>query len=116
MKELELVRKQKHEVEEARVVGARNRDAKVVHEVSYSFYQMLNINFQIEQLVKENTHLQEELRLANDKLDKKEDEIKGLRDKMSRLEHDYFNEQSEVNKVLILFYYLVDFIKMQIIA
>ena len=76
--ELETVRKAKHDVEEARARGAKERDMK------------------IEQLASENRVLMESLREMRAVLEKKEEELKEERSEMAKVEAGLFRAQSEV--------------------
>lgn len=75
--QLELVRKEKHRMEEARGKEAKQRDE------------------QIEELVSEKTNLKETLREMNDKLSRQADELKQTKQEMVKLEAGLFRATSE---------------------
>ena len=76
--QLETVRKEKHEVEEARAMAAKQRVA------------------QIEELVSENGNLKEEVRVLNERLRAQADEMGQVRREMSLVESALFRANSEV--------------------
>ena len=76
--QLETVRKEKHEVEEARAMAAKQRVA------------------QIEELVSENGNLKEEVRVLNERLRAQADEMGQVRREMSLVESSLFRANSEV--------------------
>lgn len=72
------MRREKHEVEEARAKGAKQRDMK------------------IEELVSENNEMREKIRNLAQALSKTERELKEERKEMSKLEAGLFRARSEV--------------------
>ena len=76
--QLETVRKEKHEVEEARAMAAKQRVQ------------------QIEELVSENGNLKEEVRVLNERLRAQADEMGHVRKEMSLVESSLFRANSEV--------------------
>ena len=76
--QLETVRKEKHEVEEARAMAAKQRVQ------------------QIEELVSENGNLKEEVRVLNERLRAQADEMGQVRKEMSLVESSLFRANSEV--------------------
>ena len=77
--QLETVRKEKHEVEEARAMAAKQRVQ------------------QIEELVSENGNLREEVRMLNERLKTQSDELGQVRKEMSLVESSLFRANSEVS-------------------
>ena len=77
--QLETVRKEKHEVEEARAMAAKQRVQ------------------QIEELVSENGNLREEVRVLNERLKTQADELGQVRKEMSLVESSLFRANSEVS-------------------
>ena len=96
--QLETVRKEKHEVEEARAMAAKQRVQ------------------QIEELVSENGNLKEEVRVLNERLRAQADEMGHVRKEMSLVESSLFRANSEVGirrndwklvvSLFVLFYWL----------
>ena len=78
LEQLETVRKEKHEVEEARAMAAKQRVQ------------------QIEELVSENGHLREEVRVLNERLETQADQLGMVRKEMSLVESSLFRANSEV--------------------
>ena len=76
--QLEVIRKEKHDVEEARAEAAKQRDRH------------------IEELLSENRELKEKLRTKDDKLEKQAHELDEERKEMSKLEAALFRSKSEV--------------------
>ena len=79
LEQLETVRKEKHEVEEARAMAAKQRVQ------------------QIEELVSENGNLKEEVRVLNERLKTQADELGQVRKEMSLVESSLFRANSEVS-------------------
>ena len=79
LEQLETVRKEKHEVEEARAMAAKQRVQ------------------QIEELVSENGNLREEVRVLNERLKTQADELGQVRKEMSLVESSLFRANSEVS-------------------
>ena len=81
LEQLETVRKEKHEVEEARAMAAKQRVQ------------------QIEELVSENGNLREEVRVLNERLKTQADELGQVRKEMSLVESSLFRANSEVSRI-----------------
>ena len=82
LQQLETVRCEKHEIEEARAMGAKQRDKK------------------IEELVSDNHSMREQIRNLTEKLAKSEQELSSERKEMSLLEAGLFRAKSEVRALL----------------